>query len=537
MKNNTSPAAASLSQQRLLILSFFEGSCVMVAELAGGKMLAPYYGTSLYVWASTLALTLGGLTLGYYIGGELSKREIDSRKKTLFTILAVASALVLVMPMLADFIMKRTLDMSFLTGVIISQTVFLLPPVMGMGMVSPLLISMIAEHNNSGKAAGLVYAVSTLGGVIATMLTGFWLVPLVGIAKPCIVIGAVLFLLSIIILGPKKKITSAAVLLLLIAASFSYNYRMANAETDKYKILYYSEGIMGQVKVVDFQYTDTKHNVDIPSRVMLVNHNWQTWTSRKDQNFSFLYYTRFTRTVISSMQPGSRALLIGLGGGTVARQMERYNVSYDAVEIDGRLPELAEKYFGLKHAVENTVVDDGRHYVNVCKKKYDLIIIDALLGENIPSHLLSKECFAQLNTLLNPNGKIFVEFDGIEDGGDGTAQQLLFNTIKDAGYNCRVFSSYPGKTSFDMMYVAVPQTSRNVVYDTAQIVTDSYYPLAGEMKKFEVTNMMPNSTDNIITDDKPVLDFYLKDRMLAFRESYLSNYAAEFLEDKMPFFK
>ncbi len=533
MKNDTN-TGTGIARNKLLLLSFFEGSCVMVAELAGGKMLAPFYGTSLYVWASTLALTLGGLTIGYYVGGELSKRDLTGRQKALFLTLSIAAALVMVMPMLANFIMQRTMDMSFLTGVIISQLFFLMPPIMGMGMVSPLLISLIAEHNNSGKAAGLVYAISTLGGVIATMITGFWLVPVVGISLPCIISGALLLLLTILILRTGKKIIGAALALLIVPAFFFYNSR-DKEQTEKYKTLYHTEGIMGQVKVVDFTYTDSKRGIDIPSRVMLVNHNWQTWISRQDKNFSFLYYTHFTHAVISSMPKGSRALLIGLGGGTVALQLEKYNVSYDAVEIDGRLPKLAEQYFGLKKAVANTVVDDGRHYINVCKKRYDLIIIDALLGDNIPSHLLSKECFTKLKDLLTNDGKIFVEFDGIDDGDDGTAQQLLYNTIKEADYSCRIFSSYPGKVSFDMMFVATKNKENN--YDTAQIVTDSYYPIPGKLSQFEITTMLTNPSTAIITDNYPVLDFYLKDRTMAFRENYLGNYNAEFMDDKMSFFR
>ena len=532
MKNDTN--ALSIPRNRLLLLSFFEGSCVMIAELGGGKMLAPFYGTSLYVWASTLALTLGGLTIGYYLGGELSKRDLAQRQKTLFLTLAIASGLVIVMPMLANFIMMRTLDMSFLTGVIISQLFFLMPPILGMGMVSPMLISLIAEDNNSGKAAGLVYAISTLGGVIATMITGFWLVPVVGISMPCIISGALLFLLTILILRPKAKIAAAVLLLLLVPAFFFYSSRQ-NRDTDKYKILYHTEGIMGQVKVVDFTYTDAKQHLDIKSRVMLVNHNWQTWINRENPDFSFLYYTRFTHAVISSLPKGCRALLIGLGGGTVARQLEHYDVAYDAVEIDGRLPKLAEQYFGLKKAVANTAVDDGRHFINVCKQKYDLIIIDALLGDNIPSHLLSKECFAKLKDLLNNDGKIFVEFDGIEDEDDGTAQQLLYNTFVNSGFSCRVFSSYPNKTDFDMMFVATKNKENN--YDTAQIVTDAYYPIAGRLSQFEITNKLANPSTAIITDNNPVLDFYLKDRMVAFRQNYLGNYNAEFMEDNMPFFR
>ncbi|MBS1781068.1 MAG: fused MFS/spermidine synthase [Bacteroidetes bacterium] len=536
MKNTattSNSAAKSLAQNKLLIISFVEGSCVMVAELAGGKMLAPFYGTSLYVWASTLALTLGGLTIGYYLGGELSKRDLEKRQKALFTILAIASALVMIMPMLADFIMKRTMDMSFLTGVITSQFIFLLPPIMGMGMVSPLLISMIAEHNASGKAAGLVYAVSTLGGVISTLLTGFWLVPVVGISLPCIVIGALLLILTLIILKPGKKNSAAMLLLVLLIPSFFFYSTRGQQNTDKYKVLYHTEGILGQVKIVDFNYE--LRDKEVPARVMLVNHNWQTWIDRTNPDFSFLYYTRFTHAVISNLPPGSSALLIGLGGGTVARQLERYNVNYDAVEIDGRLPKLAEQYFGLKHAVANTAVDDGRHYINICKKRYDLIIIDALLGDNVPSHLLSEECFTKMKDLLTNNGKIFVEFDGITEEEDGTAQKLLYNTLVKAGYSTRIFSSYPRKVDYDCMFVATKGKDNN--YDTAQVVTDTYFPIKGNLKKFEITDMLNNPHEEIITDNNPVLDFYLKDRVVAFRHDYLGKYNEEFMEDQMSFFK
>lgn len=519
-----------MPQQRLLILSFFEGACVMVAELAGGKMLAPYYGTSLYVWASTLAITLGALTFGYYIGGEWSKKEKDKRQKLLFLTLAVASGLVILMPVLANFIMTRTLEMGFLTGVVISQLFFLLPPIMGMGIVSPLLIGLIGENSNSGKAAGLVYAVSTLGGVIATLLTGFWLVPVIGITIPCIVAGSILFLLSIVILKPKTKMAAVAFALLLTPSIF-FIYSTRSDLSDKYRVVYHTEGMLGQVKIIDFDYTYMNYNIQ--SRVMLVNHNWQTWIDNRKRDFSFLYYTRFTKAVISSLPQGSKALLIGLGGGTVARQFEEHNMSYDAVEIDGRLPYLAEKYFGLKSAVANTTVDDGRHFVNICKKKYDLVIIDALLGENVPSHLLSLECFQKVKTLLNPDGKIFIEFDGIDEDEDGIAQQALLNTIRKAGFKCRTFSSYPQKMSYDMMYVATQDGATN--YDTALIAKDYYYPFGGPLKMFEI-NLDINSKE-IVTDNNPALDYFLRNRMITFRKKFLLKFNEEFIEDQMSFFR
>src|ERR1035437_3475775 len=64
-----------LKKNFLYGLSFIEGGVVMSTELTGAKLLAPYFGTSLYVWACIMALTLGGLAGGYFFGGRLSLRK------------------------------------------------------------------------------------------------------------------------------------------------------------------------------------------------------------------------------------------------------------------------------------------------------------------------------------------------------------------------------------------------------------------------------------------------------------------------------
>jgi predicted membrane-bound spermidine synthase len=515
-----------LQRKSLLILSFVEGACVMVAELAGGKMLAPYYGTSLYVWASTLAITLGGLTIGYYLGGMFSDHPQAQRQKNLLIIIALAGVLVAVMPFWANFLMHHTLEMPFLPGLVLSQVLFLLPPVLCMGMVSPLLISLIAGTGNSGKAAGSVYAISTMGGVLATLFTGFWIVPLVGISLPCIVIGAVLFAINIIILWPGRMILAAGAIVLLLPAFYFIN-RPAASET--FQLLYHTEGMMGQVKVIEFPMTTNGRSYR--SRSMLVNHNWQTWVDAANPDLSFLYYTRFTRSFIKALPKGSRALLVGLGGGTVARQLEAAGVAYDAVEIDGRLPGLAQEYFGLK-GTGNIVVDDGRHYINKCTNKYDLIIIDALLGENVPAHLLSLECFSRLKQLLTPQGHLFIEFDGVEDGTNGMAQRLLLHTLRTAGYGVQLFSSVPGKLDADVMYYA--SLHQHPDFGKIPVDSDSYYPYAGNLSQFKIALQQP--VTEVLTDNNPALDYYLRDRMIRFRQDFLLKFNKDFAADHLDFF-
>lgn len=510
----------------LLLLSFFEGACVMVAELAGGKMLAPFYGTSIYVWASTLSITLGGLTVGYYLGGRLSEGDLAQRLRRLFLITCIAAGLVIVMPAWANFIMARTVEMDFLTGLVLSQFCFLILPIVGMGMVSPLIIGLIGEAQNSGKAAGMVYAISTLGGIFATMLTGFWFIPAFGISIPCMVAGALLIIVSFFVLRPKAKAAGLAILAILPTMAF------INAEkgltSDKFNLLYYSEGILGQVKVLEFK--AGRGDKAVTARNLLVNHNWQTWIDKDDPSMSFLLYTRFTNAIINSLPEHSNALLIGLGGGTVARQFEVRNINYDAVEIDGRLPELAKKYFGLS-GKGNMIIDDGRHFVNTCKKKYDLIIIDALLGENIPSHLLSIECFDKLKPLLTENGKLFIEFDGIKEGQKGEAQKLLLNTIEKAGYQCTVLSSIPGEQDADIMYLA---SMKPINLAEIKVKSDKFFEYDGGLDKFTVSLAHPSK--EILVDDKPELDYLLRARMAFLRNDVLKQANKSFLDDDVLFY-
>ena len=517
----------ALQRRQLLIVSFVEGACVMVAELAGGKMLAPFYGTSLYVWASTLAITLGGLTIGYYLGGVYSMQPVAKKERTLFLTIAIAAVLVMLMPVLANFILIHSLSLSFLPGVIISQLCFLLPPVLCMGMVSPLLISLLASDNNSGRAAGSVYAISTLGGILATLLTGFWLVPLIGITIPCLIIGGLLFVLDVLLLRPRKKVIALLVLLFLTPGIlFVQGIHNRDDDAAQVHVLYHSEGMLGQVKVIEFSSVEKgKH---YRNRSMLVNHNWQTWVDPTQPNFSFLFYTRFTKAVIDALPAGNKVLLIGLGGGTVAKQMEARGISYDAVEIDGRLPELAQEYFGLQKK-GNIIVDDGRHFINVCHAKYDLVIIDALLGENVPSHVLSVESFEKIKTLLQPSGKVMIEFDGIDKGETGEAQAILYNTILQAGLHCATYGSAPHSEEDDVIYLASIQPALDV---HPVVDSDSYYPFHGPLDSFRI-QLRPASTA-VVTDNKPSIDYYLSARMMRFRQDFLKRFNETFLKMTWP---
>ncbi len=175
----------------------------MAVELIGAKLIAPYYGNSLYVWAAVLASTLGALTIGYYTGGNLSSKKATI--KTLLTITSASAIFVLFMPLISSSIMGATLGMELRTGILLSCMIFLMPPLIAFGMVGPMVVRLATKDvKHVGKIAGTVYFTSTAGGVASTFLFGFYCIPFLGLKASCLITGIALAILPLFHLAQTK---------------------------------------------------------------------------------------------------------------------------------------------------------------------------------------------------------------------------------------------------------------------------------------------------------------------------------------------
>ena len=190
----------------LFVVAFVEGGAVMAVEIVGAKLVGPYYGSSLYVWAAVLGLTLGGLTTGYFAGGAISRRY--PCKRALYTIMLVSAVLVALMPWTARLIMEATLGMELRLGITLSALVFLFPPLVCFGMVSPMIIRLVATHDSRvGHAAGTVYAISTTGGILVTYVVAFYAIPQVGMNESLLFTAAMLAVFPVLYFtGIEKRI-------------------------------------------------------------------------------------------------------------------------------------------------------------------------------------------------------------------------------------------------------------------------------------------------------------------------------------------
>jgi predicted membrane-bound spermidine synthase len=165
-----------------------EGASLMAIELIGARLVAPFYGNSLYVWTAILCFSVSGLALGYYSGGILSRRF--PTQKVLYSVLGVSALLVFAIPHTANVFVSLTSGMGLLAGICLTCFAILVPPMLCFGMVGPLVVRLMSSSLDSiGKVAGKVYFTSTFGGILATILFGLYLIPVAG-SKCCIQLTA-----------------------------------------------------------------------------------------------------------------------------------------------------------------------------------------------------------------------------------------------------------------------------------------------------------------------------------------------------------
>jgi len=174
-----------------------EGGSLMAVELLGAKLVAPFYGNSLYVWTAVLGITVLGLTAGYYFGGIISERYPSN--KALFFIVAMSALLVFALPHSSSLFMSLTSAMDLRLGIVVTCLLFLLPPLVCFGMVGPLVVRLLSlKLDILGKVAGTVYFTSTIGGILAAFFYGFYMIPHVGMKMSSYYTGMALIILPLI---------------------------------------------------------------------------------------------------------------------------------------------------------------------------------------------------------------------------------------------------------------------------------------------------------------------------------------------------
>lgn len=182
----------------IYLLAFTSGFCIMTIELLGGRILAPYFGSSVHIWGSIITVFMLSLSIGYLVGGKLSVSAVSLKRYGLIFILAGITILpvALAADSLLEAIFMEIEDTRY--GSLVASTVLFFIPTIILGMISPYSVRLlVANKQSSGQVAGRLYFVSTLGSALGTLFTSFYFVLWLEVNTIILTVCAVLTCLGI----------------------------------------------------------------------------------------------------------------------------------------------------------------------------------------------------------------------------------------------------------------------------------------------------------------------------------------------------
>lgn len=384
-----------------LLIVLVNGAVIMSLELTGSRLLAPYFGSSFYVWTGVIGVVLSFLSAGYWYGGKLADRHASY--EILSKLLALATATLLVTIYFAPYVIYwiSGSGVSLIAGSFLA-TMYLFGPLnFILGMVSPFVAKLIlTDKKHSGELVGKVFAFGTIGSIIGTFITGYILFSFVGSTR-IIFAGAVcLAILSII--ANRRDWVWVKIVLLLVGSLML--------------VLYTSPELLGRQVVYDADTQYSKVTVydttmaNQPVRLLATDAlSAQSGINLETQESPFEYMKAFEEVLKG--RAIDNALLIGGGTFTLDKTFHKntQDAQLDIVEIDPALKKLASEYFGFDDSSNTNIINaDGRTFLNHNSTKYDIVFVDAFSSRTSPFHLTTSEAVNGIRNALEDNGIVVV---------------------------------------------------------------------------------------------------------------------------------
>ena len=373
-----------------LVTTVMGGAIIMCLELLGFRLYAPYIGYSIYIWGTMIAAVMVALAVGYPLGGYLadrSKSDVPMYACILFSGLYQIGILFVAHPLL-----KIVVPWGPFTATTLATLVIFVPPLLALAAIGPYIIRLLARMGHVGTTAGQVFALSTIGSVVGTLGTVFFLLPTFGtrvtmgiacVATVLLACGGLLF--------RRNPLTVSVILLLavpqgmgdpwqagaLFARDSAYNLvRVVEEDGERRLILNDGNSIQSSIKI-----------------------NSSSWRTQR-------YFDVFALAPL--MVEAENALLLGMGAGAGVHVLRasQPDLIIDAVEIDPVVVQVAKDFFDIQESEKLTIfIEDARPWLEHTERLYDIIQIDLYHGGHyIPFYLTTVEFFELVQDHLSMEG-------------------------------------------------------------------------------------------------------------------------------------
>lgn len=498
--------ASNLYSISIWLLVFATGWFVMLTELVAARVLAPYFGNSIYVWGSVIAIFLVTLAIGYAFGGRLTRKSISAFVP--ITSAAAAGLYVACTPLYQDllsgWLCKTGLELKW--GALFASIILYGPPMVLLGSVSPYCIQLATKvHTEAGHHAGLLYAISTVGSFGGSLVTAFYLIPMLPLTAITVIAGITLAAIALIVALVILKRTLLAVGLTAILAvvavilgcrhngsswhalkAYQYplhNYLLSNTPPSEMRPILdkaqaearkEAEKFMQMPATTIFERETPYHHIHIyqegPVRKLVFGkaqfRSPQSVIDMRDLRYHSSEYTMLSFAAMLYQPKPKRVCIIGIGGAVIPRALELCvpGVKIDAVEIDPTIVKLAQKYFYWRPSKNTRIyIGDGRWFLSCCitnkKPKYDWIILDAYSDDYVPFHLTTVEFFNIVKRALAPNGVVASNLAVTDDlyGCEARTLHAIFGNA----------TSFIGHRSGNIILVAQKGRSKSLTVEEA----------------------------------------------------------------------
>ena len=420
---------------------FLTGAAVLIFEVAAVRMLAPYFGSSLYVLSSVLTTILAALSLGYYFGGRIADKI--PHPTALYLIIGSAGVVMLFLQTLSLYILPNSNEVfSITTGPLaLSLTLFFIPAFL-LGIDSPFVIKLLTltgGGDQNGAVVGSTFFFSTFGSILGSISAGFFFIPYLGLTLTITLVSATLVLWSLLaaliihfFARPTTNFTAKFPLSLMISAgilsAFYFTYLTYTATPNDIGniTLYQKDGYYSNIHVFDYQkdgvtYRFLKNDVNSSSAII---------PGKPDLVFT---YSQLADIFTVNNPQAKNYLVLGGGSYTIPRAIHYSfpDMRIDVVEIEPGLFPLAHQYFELPITDKITNYEqDARVFLQSTTTQYDVIFSDIMnSGLFIPPHVSTVEFFTSFKKRLAPDGIAILNFIGTLDTTDTTLTGSMVKTI------------------------------------------------------------------------------------------------------------